>query len=59
MDDMVCLSSSVDLINEFKSEMKKQFDMPDLGLLSYFLGIEVLYDEKGVFITWEIILWIC
>lgn len=50
VDDIVCLSSLTDLITKFKFEMK-EFDMSDLGMLSYFLGIEVLQDEKGVFLT--------
>lgn len=29
-------------IVEFKEQMKKEFKMSDLGLLSYFIGIEVL-----------------
>lgn len=36
VDDMVCFSSSIDLINEFKLEIRKKFDMTD---------------EKGMFIT--------
>lgn len=41
----------MDLIAEFKSEMKKHFDMSDIGLLSYFLGMEVMQDEHGIFVT--------
>lgn len=31
--------------------MKKHFDMSDLGLLSYYLGMKVMQDEHGVFVT--------
>lgn len=51
VDDIVCSSSSLDLIVEFKSEMEKHFNMTNLGLLSYFLGIEVVQDEQGVFVS--------
>jgi hypothetical protein len=30
--------------------MKKEFDMIDLGLMKYFLGIEVTQNDKGIFI---------
>lgn len=33
--------SNMEDIYEYKKQMNKQFDMSDLGLLSYYLGIEV------------------
>ena len=38
------------MIREFKSNMMATFEMTDLGLLHYFLGLEILQDEDGVFI---------
>ncbi|GAA0149860.1 hypothetical protein LIER_37011 [Lithospermum erythrorhizon] len=38
------------LIRQFKNSMIKEFDMTDLGGMSYFLGIEVLQKESGIFI---------
>jgi transposase InsO family protein len=35
-------------INKFKTEMKKMFKMSDLGLLSYYLGLEVKQAEEGI-----------
>jgi hypothetical protein len=35
-------------IKNVKSEMKKKFSMSDLGLLSYYLGIEVKQDANGI-----------
>jgi hypothetical protein len=35
-------------IKKFKLEMAKVFSMSDLGLLHYYLGIEVIQCEKGV-----------
>lgn len=51
VDDIVCLSSSIQLVTEFKTDMMKQFEMSDLGMLTYFLGVEVIQDELGVFIS--------
>lgn len=39
VDDIIYLSSSLDLIAEFKKDMMKAFEMTDLGRLHYFLGL--------------------
>ena len=41
MDDLLVIGSNEELIKEFKAEMLKVFEMVNLGLMSYFLGIEV------------------
>ncbi|CAL5403595.1 unnamed protein product [Camellia sinensis] len=41
VDDLLITGSNEDLIKEFKAEMLKVFEMTDLGLMSYFLGMEV------------------
>ena len=37
-------------IEDFKSVMKDEFEMNDLGLMRYFLGIEVHQSKDGIFI---------
>eukprot|EP00253_Pinus_taeda_P006858 PITA_06858 len=39
------------LIENFKTVMKEEFEMTDMGLLRYFLGIEVEQSENGIFIS--------
>lgn len=39
VDDLFVTGSSVELIHEFKKEMATNFDMSDLGELTYYLGI--------------------
>lgn len=41
VDDLLITGSDIDMIHEFKREMSTIFDMSDLGLLTYYLGIEV------------------
>lgn len=41
MDDLIICGPSSRLIAQFKDQMKKVFSMSDLGLLSYYLGMEV------------------
>ncbi|KAL0405993.1 UNVERIFIED_CONTAM: Retrovirus-related Pol polyprotein from transposon TNT 1-94 [Sesamum latifolium] len=36
---------------EFKTSMKHEFDMTDLGKMKYFLGLEVLQKSGGIFIS--------
>ena len=44
-------------IRDLKKKFSCEFDMKDLGNLKYFLGIEVLRSQKGIFISqWKYIL---
>ncbi|XP_057850758.1 uncharacterized mitochondrial protein AtMg00810-like [Cryptomeria japonica] len=38
-------------ISSFKAAMMKEFEMTDLGLMKYFLGIEVKQSADGIFIS--------
>ena len=53
VDDLIITGSSKEDIGSFKEEMKKSFEMSDLGLLSYYLGIEVKQTEREIFIHQE------
>ncbi|OMO51183.1 Integrase, catalytic core [Corchorus capsularis] len=48
-DLLVCGSGSV-LVEKFKEEMEKVFEMSNLGEMSYFLGMEVTQNQQGIFI---------
>ncbi|XP_058733416.1 uncharacterized mitochondrial protein AtMg00810-like [Vicia villosa] len=50
VDDMIYFGSTKLLIGEFKFNMMKTFEMRDLGLLQYFLGLEVKQGKYGIFI---------
>jgi hypothetical protein len=50
VDDLIITSASEDDIVTFKKEMKTKFQMSDLGLLSYYLGIEVKQGADGIFL---------
>ena len=51
MDDLIISGAQPSEIEVFKLEMKKKFRMSDLGLLSYYLGMEVVQKETGVFLS--------
>ena len=38
-------------IGDFKTVMESEFEMTDLGLMNFFLGIEVQQYEIGIFIS--------
>ncbi|XP_019052725.1 PREDICTED: uncharacterized protein LOC109114488 [Nelumbo nucifera] len=39
------------MVKKFKEDMMKTFEMTDLGLMHYFLGIEITQEEEGTFIS--------
>ncbi|GJU20044.1 uncharacterized mitochondrial protein-like protein [Tanacetum coccineum] len=53
VDDLFVTGTSLDCINEFKRRMASQFEMSDLGELTYYLGIEVSQGKDCVEIKQE------
>nr|XP_027097550.1 uncharacterized protein LOC113717096 [Coffea arabica] len=51
VDDLIFTGNSLKLISEFREAMISQFKMTDLGLMSYFIGIEVRQLAGGIFIS--------
>ncbi|WVY97014.1 hypothetical protein V8G54_029165 [Vigna mungo] len=50
VDDLLITSSKAEAIDEFKTKMKGDFEMTDLGSLGYFLGLEFLRTHEGMFV---------
>ena len=53
VNDIIITGSNIHSINTFKKNMMKEFKMVDLGLLNYFLGMEVIQDDGGIFLSQE------
>ena len=53
MDDLLVTGSSPKLIDDFKKGMSKNFEMSDLGRLTYYLGIEVTQEEDEIILKQE------
>lgn len=51
VDDLIFTGNHEGLLLKFKESMIKEFDMSDLGLMYYFLGIEVKQVAAGTFIS--------
>lgn len=45
------MGSRESIVAEFKDCMMKNFEMSDLGLLHYFLGLEVKQGIDGIFLS--------
>nr|GEV45419.1 retrovirus-related Pol polyprotein from transposon TNT 1-94 [Tanacetum cinerariifolium] len=58
VDDIIFGSSNLQLCREFEALMHEKFQMSDMGELNFFLGLQVLPKEDGIFLSqdnmWEI-----
>lgn len=48
VDDLIFTSNDLALFENFKQYMKLEFDMNDLGLMYYYLGMEVVQSTNGI-----------
>ncbi|KAL8155990.1 hypothetical protein AgCh_001157 [Apium graveolens] len=51
VDDLIFTGNDEKMMVKFKESMMKEFDMSDLGKMRYFLGIEVVQLNGGIFIS--------
>ena len=51
VDDMLIVGSNREDIASLKSKLNNAFDMKDLGELRYFLGIEVICTNEGIWLS--------
>ena len=51
VDDLIITSSQPTLIQNLKSDIQKQFEMIDLGLLHCFLGLQIWHMADGMFLS--------
>jgi len=51
VDDLIFTMSCEKMIVEFKDVITSQFEITNLGLMSYFLGLEVKHANDGIFIS--------
>ncbi|MCO5559833.1 hypothetical protein L7F22_013437 [Adiantum nelumboides] len=51
VDDLIIGGDNEGEIMHVKSRLKKEFDMKDLGELRYFLGIEIIHTNEGIWLS--------
>ncbi|KAK5777458.1 hypothetical protein PVK06_045425 [Gossypium arboreum] len=50
VDDLLVTGGDQIMLADFKAKMKDMFEMSDLGQMTYFLGMEVLQTQSGIFL---------
>ncbi|GLT98425.1 hypothetical protein SLE2022_159300 [Rubroshorea leprosula] len=53
VDDLIFTGNNANMFEEFKKAMTQEFEVTNIGLMSYYLGIEVKQNEDGIFISQE------
>ncbi|GKE23644.1 retrovirus-related pol polyprotein from transposon TNT 1-94 [Tanacetum coccineum] len=53
VDDLIFTGNNKLMIDQFKELMTHEFEMTDLGLMKYLLGLEVRQETSGIFISQE------
>ena len=51
MDDLIYKGNNEKMITDFKEDMMKTFKMTNLGLMHYFLRIEISQKEYEIFVS--------
>ena len=51
LDDIIITGNDMEGISSFKSFLHGQFHTKDLGMLKYFLGVEVMRSKRGIFLS--------
>jgi hypothetical protein len=51
VDDLILIDSDSKLLNHVKTILNKKYEMIDLGFFHYFLGLQVLKTNVGIFLS--------
>ena len=51
VDDLIITGGNVGHIAQTKASLQSEFEMTDMGLLHFFLGLEIWQDQSGIFIS--------
>ena len=51
--DLIFMGNNNEMIEEFKGTMRREFEMTNLGLMKFFLGLEVRQKDMGIFVSHE------
>lgn len=51
VDDLIFTGNVERMFEDFKVSMKLEFDMTNLGKMEYFLGVEIMQNSEGIFLS--------
>ncbi|KAL0392132.1 UNVERIFIED_CONTAM: Retrovirus-related Pol polyprotein from transposon RE2 [Sesamum radiatum] len=54
VDDLIYTGNNEKMIQDFKEDMMKTFEMSDLGLMHFFLGIEINQEKENIYMSKEV-----
>lgn len=63
VDDLIFAGNDESLLEDFKQSMKQEFEMTDLGLMTFFLGVEIRQSSNGIHLcqkkyAQEVLVWL-
>jgi hypothetical protein len=53
MDDIIFTKNNLKMFEDFKQVMTNEFEMTNISLMSYYLGIEIKQEENEIFVNQE------
>jgi hypothetical protein len=53
VDELVFTGNNPKMLRDFKQAMIKKFEMTDIGLITYYLGIKIKQAEYKIFVNQE------
>ena len=51
VDDLIITGNNHAFLADTKQKLKAQFEMTDMGLLHFFLGLEIWQHQQGIFVS--------
>jgi len=51
VNDLIFMGNNDEMIEELKGIMTREFEMTNLGLMKFFLGLEVRQEKTGIFVS--------
>ena len=51
VDDIIFTGNNENMFEEFKKSIENEFNMSDLGKMHYFLGVEVVQNKNGIYLS--------
>jgi Reverse transcriptase (RNA-dependent DNA polymerase) len=50
-DDIIIIGNNIEEIKKVKAQLREKYNIKDLRLLKYFLGVEIAHSPRGIFIS--------
>lgn len=51
VDDIILTGNNIERVNAVKEDLERNFEITDMGFLHYFLGIEFMHTNEGIYMS--------